>query len=115
MKLAIVGSRSFDDYDLVKQKLKGLDVTEIVSGGAKGADSLAEQYAKENNIPIKIFKPDWSRFGRSAGMVRNKDIVDYSEKVIAFWDGESKGTKNSIYLSKRQGKLLDVVNFTSRG
>jgi len=111
MKFAIVGSRTFENYDLVKKTLKDLEITEIVSGGAKGADSLAEKYAKENNIPTKIFKPDWEKFGRAAGMIRNKHIIDYSEKVIAFWDGISKGTKNSIDHAKKQGKLLSIVSF----
>lgn len=111
MKLAIVGSRTFDNYEMVKQVLKDLNITEIVSGGAKGADTLAERYATENNISTTIFKPDWDKLGRAAGMIRNKQIVNYAEKVIAFWDGVSKGTKNSIDLAKRQGKLLSVEKF----
>jgi hypothetical protein len=109
MKLAIVGSRTFNNYEVVKSALKDLTISEIVSGGAKGADSLAEQFAQENKIPIKVFKPDWEKYGRSAGMIRNKSIVDYADKVIAFWDGISKGTENSIGLARKQGKLLSVI------
>jgi hypothetical protein len=111
MKLAIVGSRTFNDYEMVKTALKDLAITEIVSGGAKGADTLAEQYAAENNIPVKVFKPDWAKYGRGAGPVRNKQIVEYADKVIAFWDGESRGTKSSIDLAEKQGKLLEVKSF----
>jgi hypothetical protein len=111
MKLAIVGSRTFDDYEMAKAALKDLVITEIVSGGAKGADALAERYAKENNIPVKIFKPDWAKYGRGAGPVRNKLIVEYADKVIAFWDGASKGTKSSIDFATAKGKLLSVKRF----
>jgi len=96
---------------MVKEALRDLSITEIVSGGAKGADTLAEQFAKENNLPVKIFKPDWAKYGRGAGPVRNKQIVEYADKVIAFWDGESKGTKSSIDLAEKSGKLLTVKRF----
>jgi len=111
MKLAIVGSRTFNDYEMVKDSLKDLTITEIVSGGAKGADALAEKFAKVNNIPVKIFKPDWAKYGRGAGPVRNKQIVEYADKVIAFWDGESKGTKSSIDLATKELKLLSIKRF----
>lgn len=111
MKLAIVGSRTFNDYEMVKEALKDLAITEIVSGGAKGADTLAEKYAAENSIPVKVFKPEWGKYGRGAGPKRNKQIVDYADKVIAFWDGESRGTKSSIDLATEQGKLLLVKRF----
>jgi tyrosyl-tRNA synthetase len=57
---------------------------------------LGEKYAKMKNIPIKIYKPDWEKYGKAAGVIRNEDIINYSDRVIAFWDGKSKGTKNSI-------------------
>ena len=114
--LAIVGSRNFDDYELLLTKVDKLvplhKITMIVSGGAQGADSLGEKYAKNNNIPIKIFKPDWKKFGRSAGIIRNKDIISAADVVIAFWDGESKGTLNSIDLAKKNGKKLIIVYFS---
>lgn len=112
MKLAIVGSRTFNKYGLLLSAIKEIpDITEIVSGGAKGADSLAERYAKENNIPLKVFLPDWDTFGRSAGYIRNKQIVDYCAKVLAFWDGISKGTNHSIKLAEDQKKDCIVKLF----
>jgi predicted Rossmann fold nucleotide-binding protein DprA/Smf involved in DNA uptake len=112
-KLAIVGSRNFDDYALLNEKLAPYkDVAGlVVSGGAKGADSLGEKWAKENNIPVKIFYPDWKKYGRAAGLVRNKEIINNAEVVIAFWDGQSSGTKSSIELAKKAGKKVEVVLF----
>lgn len=113
MKLAVVGSRNFNDYELLKQTLdqyKGV-VTHIVSGGAKGADTLAEKWASENNVEMLIFLPDWYRYGKSAGYIRNRDIVSNSDLVIAFWDGTSKGTKHSIDLAESKNKELKVVYF----
>ena len=112
MKLAIVGSRSFFDYQLLVETLQDLDISEIVSGGARGADTLAEKYAKEKGIPVKIFKPDWDGLGKAAGFIRNKSIIDYADKVIAFWDGQSHGTQHSMNLALKQDKLMLVKNFT---
>lgn len=109
MKVAVVGSRNFQDYDLLKQILDEHGITEIVSGGAKGADSLGEKYANEHNLPIVIFKPDWKRLGRGAGLARNKTIVENAEFVVAFWDGISKGTQNSINIAKNLNKPLRIV------
>jgi len=109
LKLAVVGSRTFNDYVLVRETLKDVDIEEIVSGGAKGADRLAERYARDFGFPTKIFKPDWEGDGKAAGFIRNKQIVLYADKVIAFWDGHSKGTKNTIDLATEQGKLLKVI------
>lgn len=115
MKVAVVGSRSFEDYALLKKTLDELypNITLIVSGGARGADSLSEQYAKEEGIRTLIFKPDWEKHGRAAGFIRNRDIVENADMVIAFHDGQSKGTANSIEIAKRLGKKLLVVKFSS--
>ena len=111
MKTAIIGSRTFDNYQLLKETIAPLNPTEIVSGGAKGADSLGEQYAKENGIKTTIFLPDWKLHGKSAGFKRNVDIISNADVVVAFWDGVSKGTKHSIELAKKQGKTIIIVNF----
>jgi hypothetical protein len=108
MKIAVVGSRSFDDYSYLHYALLPFKITEIVSGGAKGADSLAETYARTYAIPMKIFYPDWDKYGKSAGFRRNQQIVDYADIVVAFWDGESKGTKHSIDIAVKQNKQVIV-------
>jgi hypothetical protein len=86
----------------------GLTITEFVSGGARGADQLAEKYSSQIGIPIKVFPADWDKYGRSAGPRRNEQIVEYCDRLIAFWDGKSKGTQYSIRLAKNQNKLWGV-------
>jgi hypothetical protein len=110
MKFAVVGSRNITDYEYVVNILKQYEISHIVSGGANGIDSMAEQYANEHNIPTTIYKPDWKKYGRGAGFVRNKQIIDDSDCVIAIWDGVSKGTKNSIDHAKKQNKQLFIWN-----
>ena len=114
MKLAIIGSRTFNDYERMCNEILTLFTDKIeciVSGGAKGADSLGERYAKERDIQTIILKPDWNKYGRSAGFIRNHDIIKTCTHVIAFWDGQSKGTKHSIDLAKQLGKPCWIVKF----
>ena len=113
MKVAVIGSRSFNDYDLLKKTLdqyKNIEL--IVSGHAIGADSLGEKYAKDKGIGTLIFKPDWKKYGKAAGFIRNKDIIASSDTIVAFWDGESRGTANSISIAEKQGKKVIIVKFT---
>jgi len=111
MRIAIIGSRTFNDYPLLTQTLAPYQskVTLIVSGGAKGADSLGEYWAKQNNIKTLIFMPDWEKHGKKAGFIRNEDIIKNSDGVIAFWDGISKGTAHSISLCEKYNKPVKVV------
>ena len=96
MKLAIIGSRSFNDSHLLTKTLLHYipKITMVVSGGAKGADILGEWWAKENNIETQIFYPDWDTHGKKAGFIRNQDIIKNCDACIAFWDGISKGTQH---------------------
>ena len=103
----VAGSRSFNDYELLSQTLDNLLSNQpkvaIVSGGARGADSLAERYAKERNLPLKVFTADWNRFGKSAGYKRNRQMHEFIAKFqnrgcVCFWDGESKGTQHNFKL-----------------
>lgn len=113
MKLGIVGSREFNDYDFVEKNINiicgNIKISEIVSGGARGVDSIAEQYAKDNNIKTRIFEAEWDWFGKRAGFVRNEYIVDYSDYVIAFWDGVSTGTKDTINMCMKKKKNITVI------
>ena len=112
MILAIIGSRTFQDEELLRQSLASFDdITEIVSGGAKGADAWAEIYAKENQIPLTVFKPNWKKYGQGAGVVRNTDIINYADEVVAFWDGESKGTKDSIDKAHSLNKKVHIIYY----
>ena len=112
MILAVVGSRWFSDYSRMKRVLSEYSIKKIVSGGAQGADSLAERYAKENSIPVLKYIPDWSK-GKSAGIKRNVKIVDDAEGVVAFWDGASPGTKHSVDLARKNNKLFRIEWFGS--
>lgn len=113
MRLAIVGSRDFTDYSKLEKTLIDLDIfdeiTEIVSGGARGADKLAERFASEYLIKFTEYPALWTKHGKAAGFIRNQQIVARCDQLIAFWDHESKGTKHSIKLAQEQDKLLKVV------
>jgi predicted Rossmann fold nucleotide-binding protein DprA/Smf involved in DNA uptake len=113
MKVGIVGSRSFSNFGILQkimtEHLKPGDI--VVSGGASGTDSLAEEIAKTNGFKTHIYLPNWKIYGKSAGFIRNKQIVDNSDYIIAMWNGSSKGTKHSIDLAKSQGKTVFVYNF----
>lgn len=113
MIVAVIGSRSFNDYDKLCNTLNDLNITEIISGGAIGADKLAERYANENNIPIKVFLPDWKKYGKSAGLNRNTEIIQECEMVVAFWDFNSKGTKNSIEKAEKLNKKILIININN--
>lgn len=109
MKIAVVGSRNFPDLGAVKAYVWSLPQdTVIVSGGARGVDYEAERAAKERGMPVEIFPADWKQFGKSAGMMRNRDIVMAADKVAAFWDGLSKGTANTIDLAKQYHKPYEI-------
>ena len=100
MKTIIAGCRDFKDYNLLKDKLdyhrNTHPITEIVCGGATGADELGEVYADQNSIPVKSFLADWNTHRRAAAPIRNLQMAEYADVLIAVWDGKSKGTKNMI-------------------
>ena len=113
MKVAIIGSRGFNDYELVKKTLGPVKekITLIVSGGARGADTYGAMYAQEIGVPVQIFLPDWETYKRSAGYIRNKEIVSNSDVVIAFWDGISNGTQHSFKLAKELNKPIKIIKY----
>ena len=106
MKVIIAGGRNFNNYELLKSTIENLDIniTEIVCGEAKGADTLGRRYAEEKNIPIKSFPAQWDTYGKSAGMIRNAEMGTYADYLVAFWDGKSRGTKNMIDYMKNHKK-----------
>ena len=106
MKIAIIGSRKITTADIGSYIS---DVDEIVSGGAAGVDLCAAEFAKKNAIKLTVFMPQYERYGRAAPIVRNKEIVDYADKILAFWDGKSKGTLSVIQYAKKTGKPCQIV------
>jgi hypothetical protein len=115
LKVVIAGSRSVEDPQLVYQAIEssGFVVREVVSGGAYGVDALGEVWAREQEVPVRVFKPDWGRYGRGAGPVRNREMADYADALVAVWDGESKGTADMIRQMEERGKPVYVVQVES--
>lgn len=108
-RIAIVGSRTFKRLELVAKFVRSLPYdTVIVSGGAKGVDSTAENIAKHLGMKTDIYLPDYARYGKSAPMIRNSLIIENCDEVVAFWDGVSKGTKDSIDKAERLGKPCKI-------
>ena len=121
MKVIVAGGRDFNDYKLLKSTLDNFqqeygNITEVVSGTAKGVDKLGEKYANENNIPIKRFVPDWQGLGKKAGHVRNRKMGDYAKEhggmLVAFWDKQSRGTKGMIDYATEIGLKNVVVHYS---
>lgn len=107
--VAVIGSRTMGNYDLIRRALDDLKPASIISGGAVGVDSMAEQYAKNEGIPFTAIRPEYAKYGRGAPLFRNERIVDSADKVVAFWDGKSRGTKHAIDYAVAQKKDLEVV------
>lgn len=108
MKLLICGSRSIKDFDLSPYVPE--DTTMIISGGAKGIDTVAEEYAVSRNIPTTIIRPDYARYGKFAAPIkRNIRMVDMADSVLAIWDGKSSGTKRTIEYAEKTGKSVTVI------
>ena len=113
MKIIIAGGRTFDNYELLSEKCEQAfslqTEIEIVTGKCAGADSLGEQYAKEKGYKITEFPADWDKYGKAAGYKRNEQMAIYADALIAFFDGESKGTKLMIELAKKHELKVKVV------
>lgn len=116
----IVGGRNFNNYDLLKRKLDKILQNQnkvfIISGGARGADTLAEKYAKEKGYGFKVFIANWDKYGKSAGYIRNTQMHDFinhflNRGMVAFWDGKSKGTKQNFDLAKRYYTPIRIIRF----
>lgn len=111
MKTIIAGSRNIVEYQSVLDAIKasGFEITEVVSGGARGVDSLGERYAKEKGIPLKVFPADWESYGRKAGIMRNTEMSCYADALIAVWNGDSPGTYNMLNQAKSKGLKIYVL------
>ncbi len=107
MKVAVIGSRNLRVDDLSKYLPEG--TTELVSGGAPGVDTSAQEYADKTGIPITVFRPDYKRYHpKKAPLERNLLIIDYADIVLAFWDGKSRGTKFVIDNCRVRGKEVKI-------
>lgn len=116
LKVIVAGSRTFNhprllDKVLNQYRLFQFNFSELIHGGARGADTLAMLWAEEKEIPVRCFPADWDKYGKKAGYIRNKQMAEYGEVLIAFWDGESKGTRMMIELAKKQGVSTIIVKY----
>ncbi|MBE6542107.1 MAG: hypothetical protein E7672_06630 [Ruminococcaceae bacterium] len=107
MKLAIIGSRDASDIDISTYIPRGC--TEIVSGGARGIDQCAKNTAEVLGLKLTEFIPDYKRYKKGTPLMRNKQIVEYSDEVLAFWNGVSVGTKYTIDYCEKTGKKCTVI------
>lgn len=112
MKITIVGSRDYPQtsYGLLWNYLQALPKdTVVISGHARGIDLQAELWARDTfHLAVEIHPADWQRYGKAAGFLRNRDMVESADRVVAFWDGKSKGTQHSIKLARELGKPLQI-------
>ena len=109
MKIAVIGSRSLALHDI--KRYFPQDTTEIISGGARGADRYAKKYAEENGIPYIEFLPNYNIYRRSAPLKRNEEIILSADMTLAFWDGKSRGTLYGMNFCLKVGKKLKVFLF----
>lgn len=110
MKTIIAGSRNLTDIREVYRATNecGWTITEVVCGEARGADNLGKQWAQEHNIPVDSYPANWNKFGRSAGPIRNCEMADSADALVAIWDGFSKGTEHMITQARRKGLRIYV-------
>ena len=128
LRVIIAGSRDFNDFPKlmnssikilteISKKRDDLDRIRIISGTARGADKLGEQYAKIAHYELSKFPADWDKLGKRAGYVRNAEMAKFAVEdgnygvLIAFWDGQSRGTKHMIDLANKYGLEVHVVNY----
>lgn len=111
-KIIVAGGRKFDDYKRLEKELDEIiaelstDDIEIICGGADGADALGARYGRKHGYKVTRFLADWKKYGKPAGYIRNKQMAQYGDCLVAFWDTVSVGTRHMIELSERKG--LDV-------
>lgn len=122
-RVIIAGTRDFNDYDLLRDhcdyilsnKAENGEEIAIVSGGASGADALGERYAKERGYKILRYPAQWEKYGRRAGPMRNREMADNADALIAYWDGKSRGTKSMIREAEKRGLKISVKTYTGPG
>ena len=127
IRLIVAGTRTFEDYALMKEKLDriilglqedypGAPVV-IISGNAKGADQIGIQYTMERKLPLRKFPAKWNKYGKMAGPIRNAQMMSYAKEgipaLVAFWDGKSRGTKNMINTADNRHTFVRVIRYDS--
>lgn len=118
-RVIIAGGRRFENYNLLATKCDGIlsqkrmtHTIVIISGTAKGADTLGEHYARERGYTLRQFPADWDQFGKSAGYRRNCQMADNADALIAFWDGQSAGTRHMIEIARERNLAVRIINYS---
>lgn len=117
MRVIIAGGRDFDDFELLSSEVEFFETHHsssyltVICGGARGADNLGEKWAKASERSVVYHIPEWDKYGKSAGYRRNVEMANDADALIAFWDGESKGTKHMIDIALDKGLLVQVVKY----
>ena len=116
MKVIVAGSRDITKGSIVFDAIdeSPFDITEVVSGHARGVDTLGEEWAVEHKTPLIMSPANWELYGKAAGFVRNRHMADYADALIAVWDGESKGTANMIKIAKKEGLEVFIYEEKTR-
>lgn len=120
IKLCVNGSRGFNDPAYLDRNIRSIIHTgqernfKLIVGGARGADTLAKEWAIKNNVDYIEIKAEWNRLGKAAGFVRNKIMIDQSDMLLSFWDGSSKGTKHTIDYAKDKGIPVQVCYYNKK-
>lgn len=111
LKVIVAGSRTWDDWETMESILDAWKprIKEIVSGNARGADEMGEWWASKNEVQLKVVPANWSRHGRAAGHIRNKEMAEYADGLILFWDGKSPGSRNMLNLAKQRRLVIHEV------
>lgn len=113
IRLIIAGSRSFSDYEFAKKMLDSMFYDRmpemVISGCARGADEIGQRWAKQKRVQVQRYAAQWRTYGKSAGMIRNEEMAKASTHLVAFWDGESPGTKNMIERARKHGVNVTVI------
>ena len=116
MKILVFGSRTINDYKQVEDHLYNMynqfidegDDCSLISGGAIGVDTLAERFAKEYEVDIEVYKPNYTKYGKKAPLIRNKKMAELCDKAICFWDGQSRGTMHTLMMLAQMGKETTI-------
>ena len=118
-RVIIAGTRDFNDYQLLCDKCDAILSAKrqdsnivVISGTARGADTLGEQYARERGYTVERFPADWNTLGKRAGYVRNCQMADNADALIAFWDGQSPGTRHMIDIARERNLAVRVINYS---
>jgi hypothetical protein len=117
MKVIVAGSRELTDIRLVDQAIMDskVHITELVSGGARGVDAMGEQWARLNDVPVKVFPANWNLHGKAAGPIRNRQMAEYADFLVCIWDGCSRGTKNMFETMRSLKKPYFVLEVEVEG